>query len=350
MQTDVRRGWALATVAALLLAACAAPRNLSSVSPQASSSPTEDASPSPSPSPTAALAISSFALHAGEVGLSYSAVTLGATGGLPPYSWSLAGGSLPPGLALSAGGVLSGSNSSPGTFSFTVQVADSSGGAVTQNGSIAVYSALTMTQPCVGQCVIGKGCTKCGVFGTVSRGLAPYTYRIVGGAVPPGMTWTQLSLVGGFPAGGYSLSVQVTDKLGAKVTVAANWSVYNPVSFLRGRASTDCINSANPPHCSTTGWSYSGGNPSVPPTAAIVGYSQYCEPTFGQCFPVPTAPPPQWNVAIAGGNITFSAGGIACNASPYGGKLTIELRDPSKCATTSASNRLVLIVYISNNC
>ncbi|HEY3084666.1 MAG TPA: Ig domain-containing protein, partial [Candidatus Dormibacteraeota bacterium] len=131
------------------------------------------------------MAISSFAFHSGEVGLSYSAVTLGATGGLPPYSWSLAGGSLPPGLSLSAGGVLSGNNTTSGSFSFTVKVSDSGGGAVTKAGAITVYSALTMTQPCVGQCVIGKGCTKCGVFGTVSRGLGPYTYRIVGGAVPP---------------------------------------------------------------------------------------------------------------------------------------------------------------------
>jgi hypothetical protein len=335
-------------VAALALAACAAPQNLSSTSPQPSSSPTEEASPSPSPSPipTAPLVISSFAFHSGEVGLSYSAVSLGATGGLAPYSWSLASGSLPPGLTLSSGGVVSGSNTSSGTFSFTLKVSDAGGATVLQKGAITVYSALTMTQPCVGQCVIGKGCTTCGAFGTASRGLSPYTYKIVGGAVPPGMTWKQLSLVGGFPAGRYSLSVQVTDRLGARVTVSANWSIYSPATLKKG---SDCVSSGNPPQCTTTGWSYSGGNPSAVPKVVIVGYSQYCG-FF--CYPVPTSPPPGWTVSVKAGVITFSAGGIQCNASPpyYGGDITVELVDTAKCATTSPSNKATLLVNIENNC
>jgi hypothetical protein len=249
-------------------------------------------------------------------------------------------------LALSAGGVLSGSNSAPGTFSFTVQVADSSGGAVTQNGSIAVYSALTRTQPCVGQCVIGKGCTKCGVFGTVSRGLAPYTYKIVGGAVPPGMTWKQLSLVGGFPVGGYSLSVQVTDKLGAKVTVAANWSVYNPATLTTGRSSVCANNGTPPPFTCTVTWGYTGGNPSVSPTLFIKSYSAYCP---AGCYPTPNVPPPGWSVSVGGGVITMSASLLPCSTA-YSGYLNIELHDPSKCPTTLASNTKQLLVDLRYSC
>jgi hypothetical protein len=61
----------------------------------------------------------------GTVGESYSA-TLTATGGAyPTYAWSLAPGSaLPPGLALSAHGVISGKPSKAGSFSFTVSVND----------------------------------------------------------------------------------------------------------------------------------------------------------------------------------------------------------------------------------
>jgi microsomal dipeptidase-like Zn-dependent dipeptidase len=54
--------------------------------------------------------------------------TLTATGGTPPYKWSLqSGSSLPPGLALSQAGVISGTPSSPsgGATTFTVQVQDS---------------------------------------------------------------------------------------------------------------------------------------------------------------------------------------------------------------------------------
>jgi hypothetical protein len=52
--------------------------------------------------------------------------TLSATGGIAPLKWSLAAGSgsLPTGVTLSAAGVLSGTPTATGTFSFTVQVAD----------------------------------------------------------------------------------------------------------------------------------------------------------------------------------------------------------------------------------
>jgi hypothetical protein len=61
----------------------------------------------------------------GTVGKAYR-VTLGATGGLgAPYAWSLANGSaLPAGLTLSSGGVLSGTPTVAGTFTFTVSVDD----------------------------------------------------------------------------------------------------------------------------------------------------------------------------------------------------------------------------------
>jgi len=74
---------------------------------------------------TASLTITtSSPLPAAQVGSLYSQ-TLAASGGLLPYSWSIATGSLPSGLALSSStGVLSGTPSTSGTFNFTVQVAD----------------------------------------------------------------------------------------------------------------------------------------------------------------------------------------------------------------------------------
>jgi hypothetical protein len=51
--------------------------------------------------------------------------TLAATGGAPPYAWSLASGSLPPGLTLNAAtGVVGGRPTSTGTWSFTVRATD----------------------------------------------------------------------------------------------------------------------------------------------------------------------------------------------------------------------------------
>jgi hypothetical protein len=69
------------------------------------------------------LTITTISLPNGTVGVSYSA-SLSASGGTTPYSWSLVGGSLPPGLRLSPRGVISGRPTSSGTFNFAVQVRD----------------------------------------------------------------------------------------------------------------------------------------------------------------------------------------------------------------------------------
>jgi surface antigen len=58
-------------------------------------------------------------------GQSYSQ-TLGASGGMSPYAWTLVSGSLPPGLHISKSGVISGVPTKKGTFNFTVMVTDSS--------------------------------------------------------------------------------------------------------------------------------------------------------------------------------------------------------------------------------
>jgi hypothetical protein len=68
-----------------------------------------------------------------NVGVNKYSQQLGALGGSPPYTWSLASGSpgLPTGLSLSAAGVISGSPTTQGTYDFIVQAKDA-GARVTQ--------------------------------------------------------------------------------------------------------------------------------------------------------------------------------------------------------------------------
>jgi hypothetical protein len=63
-------------------------------------------------------------LPAAVVGTPYS-TTLQAVGGTAPVTWTLVSGSLPDGLTLVPGGTISGTPTGSGTFTFTIQVADS---------------------------------------------------------------------------------------------------------------------------------------------------------------------------------------------------------------------------------
>src|SRR3989454_6394877 len=70
------------------------------------------------------LSITTTSLPSGTVGVAYS-TTLSATGGTPPYTWSLTTGSLPPGLALSTSGTVSGAPTAAGSYSLALQAAHS---------------------------------------------------------------------------------------------------------------------------------------------------------------------------------------------------------------------------------
>jgi len=103
--------------------------------------------PQSTPPPTSSLAVVTSALPGATVGASYSQ-TLSASGGVLPYTWAITTGSLPAGLSLSSSGAITGTPSSPGSSTFTVQVTDSTTPTpltATQALSISVLSAVTRT-------------------------------------------------------------------------------------------------------------------------------------------------------------------------------------------------------------
>ena len=84
---------------------------------------------------TAPLVVTTAALPGAALSVAYSAA-LSASGGSPPYTWSLASGALPPGLSLSAAGAITGTPTATGTFSFTVLARDAA--ARTATGALAL--------------------------------------------------------------------------------------------------------------------------------------------------------------------------------------------------------------------
>jgi Flp pilus assembly secretin CpaC len=73
------------------------------------------------------LQIITVSVTAAQLGVPYS-LQLSASGGVTPYTWSLAAGStLPTGLTLSPAGVISGTPTTSGSFTFTATVTDLAG-------------------------------------------------------------------------------------------------------------------------------------------------------------------------------------------------------------------------------
>ncbi|MGH9030450.1 MAG: Ig domain-containing protein, partial [Acidimicrobiales bacterium] len=74
--------------------------------------------------PSQPLTIKAESLSPGTIGKPYHK-TLEATGGTEPYTWSFQSGTLPPGLSLSASGVISGTPTTAGSYVFGVGLTDS---------------------------------------------------------------------------------------------------------------------------------------------------------------------------------------------------------------------------------
>ena len=107
----------------------------------------------------APLAVTTTSLPGATLGSAYSAA-LAATGGTPPYAWSVTAGPLPPGLSLSSAGTISGTPAVAGTYPVTVQAADSASPRQTATARLSVTvggCTTSITGSHTGQITAGKG-------------------------------------------------------------------------------------------------------------------------------------------------------------------------------------------------
>jgi len=121
-------------------------------------------------------------LSQGMVSVDYPVQTLGATGGIPPYSFAVTGGSLPAGLSLSPAGAVSGTPIAAGTANFGVTATDSAG----TTGSATLFMTIRAFSP------------------DIFLSAGSLSFNMSAGSLPPGSQ---------------AVTVQATD-----VTQPANWS------------------------------------------------------------------------------------------------------------------------------
>jgi putative Ig domain-containing protein len=337
------RGFAAVAIAAalLLLAGCARPQGIKTITVL------------PSPTPAAhhdPLIISNPVFHSGEVGVTYAPVTLSAAGGLPPYTWASIG-SLPAGLTLSSDGVVSGTPTQSGYFAFGVQVLDfGKNDTAGLPANIPIVSRLTasLVSGCATECTVELGCvTVCGSFGQTSGGAAPLTYKLTTGLLPAGTTLNGLSLNGTFTGlpGRLQFTIQVTDGFGATATIAPTYNLLPHISV----ASGTCYGNYGI-GCSTQ-LQVTGGSGAA--SVSLVSEAQNPNanplPYQGRCWnPATTTPPAGYGLSASPSYVTVSVPARIING--YGAIWTLVAADHNLCGANTYCSSPPATVRIGVQC
>lgn len=168
-------------------------------------------------------------LPRGTTGSSYS-VALAAAGGLPPFGWSVASGALPPGLALSSAGAISGTPTTAGTYTFTAKVSDGSNQTANRSFSVTVVDPLVISTASLAGATVGVAYSQ---TVTASGGLTPYSFAASAGALPAGLSLTSSGAISGVPtaSGTFAFTVTVTDSVQTTTSKSFSIVVAPPLSI-----------------------------------------------------------------------------------------------------------------------
>lgn len=162
----------------------------------------------------AVLSIVTTSLPIGNVGQGYNQ-TVQATGGTGALDWTIVAGTLPQNLNLnSTTGVISGTPNAPGTSSFTVRVADTTGQADTQALSILINPA---TPPNITTTSLPGGTVGQAYNQTLQAtgGIGTLVWSRSAGSLPSNLALSSAGVISGTPTntGTSNFTVQVTDAL-----------------------------------------------------------------------------------------------------------------------------------------
>ena len=156
------------------------------------------------------------------------------SGGVGPFTFALAGGStLPAGISVTASGVVSGTPTTVGSYTFSITVTDSNTPATTTTQAMSL--AVTACPPAPTPVVItttsplpnANVCLHTPIQLLASGGTTPYSWSLASGLLPRPSTLSSGGLISGLPyhAGVYTFSITVRDALGQTATTAFSWTI-----------------------------------------------------------------------------------------------------------------------------
>lgn len=150
--------------------------------------------------------------------------TVTATGGTGTYTFSISSGAMPAGLTLLASGLIEGTPTVAGPYSFAVKGYDRSTGTgpyfatTTYTGIVEAAQLPTITPATLPGGVAGTAYTQQLSGG---NGVGPYTFALASGTLPAGVTLSDKGLLAGTPtaAGTVNMVIKVTDSRGRESDV-----------------------------------------------------------------------------------------------------------------------------------
>ena len=188
----------------------------------------------------AAVSVTTAALPGDLVGTAYSQA-LAASGGIPPYTWTIVTGTLPACLTMNSAGVISGTPTAScvGTATNLTFKATDSGAATPLSATSVALSLNVAPAPAIQ--LPAPGLLSIGVIGTpynislaATGGAGTLSYSISAGALPGGLTINAAGSIVGTPtaAGTFNFTVLASDAFGDSQTQSYSIKVnYPPVAI-----------------------------------------------------------------------------------------------------------------------
>jgi hypothetical protein len=195
--------------------------------PTPSPTPTPTPTPEPTPEPDSTFTIVDETLPDGNVGTSYTAFLFAAhPQGDEPVEYRIVSGRLPAGLSLVrsfgvASAAITGTPTTVGISTFTVEARDGAGQSARRTLSITIHPAaplvITNISDQLAPGTVGAG-YQIKLF--ANGGVKPYRWTLAAGQLPPGLRIGSDGLISGTPttAGTFAFTARVTDQSGAKAT------------------------------------------------------------------------------------------------------------------------------------